>query len=123
MSHVVQIETRVRDVGAMRAACGRLGLAPPVHRTVRLFSESVSGWAVELPKWRYPVVFNIESGETRFDNYEGHWGDRSKLDQLLQTYAVEKTKIEARKKGHSVTERALDNGSIKLTVSVGGGAA
>lgn len=36
--------------------------------------------------------------------------------------AVEKAKIEARKKGHSVTEQSLADGSIKLTVQVGGAA-
>ncbi len=36
--------------------------------------------------------------------------------------AVEKAGIEARKKGHSVSERALADGSVKLTVTVGGGA-
>ena len=36
--------------------------------------------------------------------------------------AVEKAKIEARKRGHSVYEQALPDGSIKLTIQVGGGA-
>jgi hypothetical protein len=34
--------------------------------------------------------------------------------------AVEKAKIEARKHGHSVVEHSLPDGSIKLTVQVGG---
>ncbi|MCM2371089.1 hypothetical protein [Aporhodopirellula aestuarii] len=51
---------------------------------------------------------------------EGHWGDRARLDQFLQAYAVERATIEARKNGHSVTEQKLDNGSIKLTIRVGG---
>ena len=119
MSHVVQVQTQVRDPRAMLAACGRLRLPPPVEREVQLFSQTTHGWAVELSGWRYPVVFDIASGETKFDNYEGRWGDRSRLDQFLQTYAVEKAKIEARKKGHTVTERSLTNGSIELTVHRG----
>jgi hypothetical protein len=35
---------------------------------------------------------------------------------------VEKASIEARKKGHTVSERALADGSVRLTVTVGGGA-
>jgi hypothetical protein len=31
-----------------------------------------------------------------------------------------RSKIEARRAGHSVTEQTLDDGSIKLTVHVGG---
>ena len=35
-------------------------------------------------------------------------------------YAVEKAKIEARRRGHVCTEQRLSDGSIKLTVNVGG---
>ena len=38
------------------------------------------------------------------------------LDRFLQAYAVEKARIEARKKGHAVTEQSLADGSIKLTI-------
>ena len=34
--------------------------------------------------------------------------------------AVEKAKIEARRKGHTVTEAPLADGSVKLTINVGG---
>ena len=51
------------------------------------------------------------------------WGEQQELDQFLQSYAVEKAKIEARKQGHSVTEQQLQDGSVKLTIQVGGGAA
>ena len=37
--------------------------------------------------------------------------------------AVEKAKLEARRRGHTVTEQRLEDGSIKLTVRVAGGAA
>ncbi len=49
------------------------------------------------------------------------WGTPDELDKLLQIYAVEKAKIEARRKGHSVTEQALPSGEIKLTIHVQGG--
>lgn len=50
------------------------------------------------------------------------WGERQHLDSFLQSYAVEKSKIEARRKGHSVTESQLADGSVKLTINVGGAA-
>jgi hypothetical protein len=34
----------------------------------------------------------------------------------LQSYAVEKTRLEARKRGHSVTEQQLQDGSIRLQI-------
>ena len=84
-----------------------------------MFSETVTGLAVQLREWRYPVVFNTHTGETKFDNYQGRWGKQERLDEFLQAYAVEKTKIEARRKGYSVVEQTLDDGSIKLALSVG----
>ncbi len=50
------------------------------------------------------------------------WGDQAQLDRLLQMYAVEKAKLEANRRGHTVTEQALADGSIKLTIQVGGAA-
>ena len=121
MSHVVQIQTQVRDPVAARAGCRRLGLDEPVVETVKLFSESVRGLAVRLRDWRYPVVFDTATGETKFDNYQGHWGKQERLDEFLQAYAVERATLEARSKGYTVSEQSLADGSIKLTINVGGG--
>ncbi len=120
MSHIVSVQTQVRDPVAIRAACGRLKLAEPHLGETKLFSGTKTGWIVQLVEWRYPVVCDVNTGNLQFDNYEGHWGDRVKLDQFLQAYAVEKATLEARKNGHSVTEQSLEDGSIKLTVNVGG---
>ena len=45
------------------------------------------------------------------------------LDRFLQSYAVEKATLEARRRGHSISEQPLADGSIKLTIRVAGGAA
>ena len=122
MSHIVRIQTQVKEAIAARAACQRLKLEPPIQGTAELFSGEATGLIVKLPDWRYPVVFNTGSGEAKYDNYNGRWGEQTQLDHFLQAYAVEKTKIEARRKGHAVTEQPLADGSIKLTVNVGGAA-
>jgi hypothetical protein len=122
MSHIVTIETQIRDAGALRSACSRLGHAEPVHRTADLFTSKATGYCVELPDWRYPVVCDVDEGRVHFDNYEGRWGDPVHLDRLTQAYAVERAKIEARRNGHSVTEQPLNDGSIKLVIGVGGAA-
>ena len=122
MSHIVQIQTEVRDPVAIRAACERLQLPQPVFGETKLFSSSTTGWAVQLPDWRYPVVCDVNTAQLAFDNFEGRWGARQQLDFFLQSYAIEKTKLEARKKGHSVLEQPLEDGSIKLTIHVGGAA-
>lgn len=122
MSHIVQIQTEVRDAVAIAAACRRLALSEPMFGEAKLFSGSKTGWQVRLPEWRYPVVIDVHTGHMDFDNFSGRWGDQSQLDRFLQAYAVEMTKLEARKKGHSVTEQALADGSIKLTIQVAGAA-
>jgi len=114
----VTIQTQLRDPIAIIAACQRLGHAEPVHGKFKLFTTEATGHAVQLPGWRYPVVCDTTAGTIAFDNYEGKWGQRQHLDQFLQAYAVEKTKLEARKNGHSVSEQPLADGSIKLTVHV-----
>ena len=122
MSHLVTIKTEVRDPAAVRAACQRLGLPQPVQGTHRLFTSSATGLAVQLPKWRYPAVCDLSTGQVHYDDYRGNWGEQRHLDAFLQAYAVERAKAEARRKGHQVTEAKLADGSIKLTISVGGAA-
>ena len=122
MSHVVTIRTEIRDTGAVQAACQRLRLPAPVQGTHRLFTSQVTGLAVQLPEWRYPAVCDLATGQVQYDNFRGHWGEKRHLDAFLQSYAVEKAKIEARRQGHVCTEQPLSDGSIKLTISVGGAA-
>jgi hypothetical protein len=119
MSHIVTVETEVRDALALRAACRRLGLPQPTQETAQLFSGEATGYCVRLPDWRYPVVCDTDSGRIQFDNFEGRWGEQRELDRLVQAYACEKAKLEARRRGHTVTEESLADGAIKLTVHVG----
>ena len=123
MSHIVQIQTQVRDPAAVRAACDRLKIPAPTEGEFRLYATSAAGLGVQLPGWRYPIVCSPSTGEVKFDNFGGHWGAQRELDRFMQAYAVEKAKIEARRQGHSVVEQPLADGSIKLTVQVAGGAA
>ena len=117
MSHVVTLKCQVRDPIAIAAACHRLGLAAPVEGTAQLFSGEERGLLVQFPGWNYPAVIDVASGEIRSDTYEGKWGNQIHLDRFLQMYAVERTKIEARKKGHAVTETTLQDGSIRLQIA------
>jgi hypothetical protein len=119
MSHIVTVQTRVHDPAAVTAACQRLGLPVPTHGTARLYSGEATGLLVQLPGWQYPAVIDTLSGAVRFDNFEGRWGEQAQLDKFLQMYAVEKAKLEARKKGYQVSEQALQDGSIRLQITEG----
>jgi len=122
LSHIVEIKTELRDEAAVKAACTRLQIPTPEHKTCRLFNATVTGLCVQLPNWSYPVVCNLQTGQRQYDNYGGHWGEQKHLNSFLQGYAVEKAKIEARKKGHMCSETRLEDGSIKVTIRVGGAA-
>jgi hypothetical protein len=121
MSHIVVIKTEVRDHVAVSAACRRLQLPLPLVGTAQLFGGQATGLIIKLPDWTYPVVIDT-TGNVHFDNYNGAWGDQAQLDRFIQMYAVEKARLEARRKGHQITEQMLADGSIKLTIRVGGAA-
>src|SRR5687767_10531611 len=99
MSHIVTIQTRVHDPAAVAAACQRLGLPAAAQGTAQLFSGEATGLVVQLPGWTYPAVIDTLTGVVRYDNYGGRWGEQEHLHSFLQSYAVEKAKLEARKKG------------------------
>jgi len=120
LSHIVQIQTQVRDPVSVEAACRRLGLLPPVRGKARLFTSEAAGLIVQLPAWNFPLVCDTASGEVKYHNYNGAWGDPSELHKFLQAYATEKAKLAARQQGHTVTEQQLADGTIKLTVQIGG---
>ena len=121
MSHIVTIATEVRDAAAIRAACRRLSINQPEEGTFTLFSGKATGIAVRLPDWTYPVVCDIATGKLKYDNFEGRWGNQQELDRFMQAHAVEKARLESNKRGHTLTEATLADGSIKLTIQMAGG--
>jgi hypothetical protein len=116
VSHVVSVQTEVRDPAAVAAACRRLGPPAPAHGTAQLFSGEATGLLVKLREWLYPVACDTATGALKYDNYNGSWGHQEHLDRFLQAYAVEKARMEARKKGFSVSEQSLEDGSIRLRI-------
>jgi hypothetical protein len=119
MSHIVSIQTKVRDTTAIAAACRRLSLPAPAHGMAKLYSGECAGLLLQLPGWQYPVVIDLASGTLKYDNFEGAWGNQRELDHFFQMYAVECAKLEARKKGYGVNEQSLADGSIKVQISEG----
>jgi len=116
MSHLVTIQTQIRDVTALTRACALRQLPVPEYRTARLFQTEATGYVVALPDWRYPVVCEVSTGTLHYDHFEGRWGNVTHLHGLLQQYAIEKTRIEAQRCGQHVTEQRLADGSVRLQV-------
>src|ERR1043166_4202394 len=120
MSHVVTIKTQLRDPAAIAAACQRLHLAAPVYGKAQLYADQTAeGVLVQLPGWKYKLAINTATGDVQHDNFEGVWGDQRELDRFLQAYAIEKVRIESRKKGYLLTEQPLADGSVKLQILEG----
>ena len=83
MSHIVQVQTQIKDAAAVQAACQRLNLPAPVQGKAKLFSGEVEGLAVQLPDWVYPIVVDLPTGQMKIDNFGGRWGDQARLDSFF----------------------------------------
>jgi hypothetical protein len=121
MSHISKIELEVKDLGVLGQACSRLGLQ--LQRDQRTFKwygrDSLCDHAIRIPGASYEIGMIQRDGryELQCDFYdrgiEKAIGRQGGL--LKQAYAVEKTKIEARRKGYTVLEKRTETG-IRLHV-------
>lgn len=128
MSHITSIELEIRDLGALKAACGRLGLTFMEGQQNCLYYKGQTAscsHAIQVPGAEYEVGV-VASGNGGYglvwDPYQAGGlasvlGDNA--GKLKQAYGIEKAKIEARKKGYSVYERVKDNGAITLNIEGG----
>ena len=121
MSHFATIQTQVRDIHALIAACNEMGFPVSSNAEARGFSHNKQkGDFVVRLKGPYDVAVNRNPdgayGLTT-DWWDGHVEKEVGKDygKLLQLYAVHKATIEARKKGHLVRRQQV-NDSIKLTI-------
>ncbi len=118
MSHIVTIQTQVRDPAAIRLACARLQLPERCMAPFVCFRTKPPAGKCGSP-----------SGGTRSSarptlaacgtTTSKAGGEIPALGAFLQRYAVEKTRLESRLRGHTVLERPLADGSIHLTVQLG----
>ena len=123
MSHISKIELEVKDLGVLGQACARLGLALlKGQKSFKWYgTEAPCDHAIRIPGADYEigVAKSGASYELNCDFYDKNLekvvGLKGGL--LRQAYAVEKTRIEARKKGYSVVERQTENG-IRLHVRI-----
>jgi len=129
-SRFTTIQTQVRDLDALRAALGELGVTLLANTNARGYANNtLKGDYVIRLKGPYDIALNkTPDGSygltTDWFNpsnytYEGGPVEQSvgtNFGKLLQLYGVHKTTIEARKRGHMVQRKAQKDGSIKLTI-------
>ena len=74
-----RVVTSIHDPCALAVLGDRLGLAPPVERSVWLDTEEVFGWVVLLGDRRHPVVCDRLTGLVAYhptDNAHDHYARR-----------------------------------------------
>lgn len=124
MSHIVKVKAiEVKDEAALRAAVQRTEGASFVNDGVKKVhqmygSQKADGIGVNLKGWRMPAVFNLETKEVKYDNFNGSWGPQSELDDLIHEYTVEATKNAAIADDPTVyvEEEVLENGDTKVVL-------
>jgi len=137
MSHYSEVAIEFTDGGCLVAALQRLGFEGKVeiHRTpqalygyrgdvraqkanIIIRREHVGSYANDIGFERQPNgsyrAWISEFDQTRTSGgtrYDDKW-----LGQLKQAYGVEKTRLEAKKRGYRVSEQKLDDGRVRLVL-------
>ena len=125
MSHMTQISVVIKDMAALEAACNRLGLnLCRTKKEARYYGHNTKQCeaVIEVPTTAYDIgVVKYSDGSYRleFDSYDMEGRQIEKkcgkgLGLLLQAYAAEKTKKEARIKGFTTTEERVEDGTLRL---------
>ncbi len=122
MSHFVTVETQIKDVAALKAACRELGLGVQENAEARGYAANRQhGDFVITLKGPYDIAVNRKQDGTfglTADQWQGHVAKEVGVNftKLMKLYSVHKVLIEAKRKGHTVRRQDLKDGSVKLTV-------
>lgn len=122
MSHFTTIQTQIRDLGALRAACAELGVELNENAIARGYgSNTHKGELVIKLKGPYDIAVNRQPDGTygfTCDWWDGHVEREvgAGYGRILQLYGVHKAMAEARRKGFTTRRQTLGDGSIKLVI-------
>ncbi len=122
MSHFTTVTTQIRDIAALRGACGEMGLKVLENAEARGYSTNTTrGDYVLRLRGPYDIALNKQADGSyglTTDWWDGHVEKEvgTNYGRLLQFYAVHKATTEARKRGHSVQRKQQKNGVIKLVI-------
>lgn len=95
--HVPHLQKAVQEVGGKWQGWGE----------VQTYSTRETGYRIQLPGWKYPVVFE-EDGTVKYDNFNGNWGEQGKLDTLLQLFTNNVIQHSAKKLGYKEISRKIN---------------
>ena len=122
MSHFTTIQTQIRDISALRAACDELGVQVLTKTNARGYgSKRTKGDLVIRLNGPYDIAVN-QQPDGSFGLTTDWWGGHVEHEvgkgygKLLQLYGVCKAQAEARRKGYTTRRQSLKDGSIKITI-------
>ena len=122
MSHFTSIQTQIKDLDALAAACKELGVELVHGGTARGYATNTrTGDAVIKLKGPYDIALNRQE-DGNYALTTDWWGGHvekevgTNFTRLIQLYGVHKAMREAKKKGYLTTRKTLPNGAIKLTI-------
>jgi hypothetical protein len=116
MSHVATIALEFRDAAALADAVTACGASLNEGPVTFYDGTRVTGQAVHLPGWRYPIVVDAQ-GRLFYDHYQGRWGDPRWLDRFRQAYAEAGTARFARTQGYRITRTTEADGTVRLALT------
>lgn len=125
MSHIVKLELQINDLESLKKACERLKIQlVKEQKTFKWYGSTPAPCdaAIKIPNANYEigVVKKDKTWELQCD-----WFD-SRIERtigkngglLKQAYVLEKSKLEALRKGFAVKENRLENGTMELRIQV-----
>lgn len=118
MSHTVKMDVQIRDLAVFTEAMIALGATVLGEGSHKLYESTEIGHGFRLPGFTFPVVAT-KSGDLRFDDYEGRWGDRRLIDSAVETYTLGVARQAAEAQGWYV-ETATDGSHITIYHPDGG---
>ena len=122
MSHFATIQTQIKDIVALKAACNELGVSVLENTEARGYStNNQHGDYVIRLQGPYDIAVNLQPDKTygfTTDWYAGHVEKEvgKNFGKLIQLYGVHKAMLEAKRKGYSVMRKIQADGGIKLTL-------
>ena len=122
MSHFTEIQTEIRDIAALHAACSEMGFELLQNVEARGYgSNRHHGEHVIRLKGPYDIALN-QDASGRLALTTDWWGGHVEKEvgknygRLLQMYGVHKATRDARRRGYTVRRKQLQDGSIKLCI-------
>ena len=127
MSHFTTIQTQIRDLDALRDACGEMNLGFNANANCRGYA-GITRLAPHVIQLKGPYDIAVEPNKEKDGTYglttdwwDGHVAREVGIGygRLLQSYGIHKTIREARNRGLRSTRRVEADGSILLTLEGG----